>query len=196
MTGFGESRMTLATSRTAGRGTCIFISIQHILCQHDRRPVEIPHFCPVNFLDKRLRPTERLKSRVAIEAAFKGGASVKAYPLLLVYRRLTPNETIAPARMGFVAPKKAFRRAHDRNHVKRRMRESYRLQKVPFYTWLRERGVALEGLLIFTGRELPDQATLDQAWRKLRRRFTEISFEPLPVDDPLSPPSSVSAPAL
>ena len=149
----------------------------------------------MKFSDERLRATERLKSRTAIEAAFRGGASVKAFPLLLVYRRIEGDEAAPPARIGFVAPKKAFRRAHDRNHVKRRMRESYRLQKADFYTWLRERGVALEGMLIFTGRDLPDQATLDHAWRKLRRRFTDVSFAPVPTAEASStpPPSPSSA---
>ncbi len=33
----------------------------------------------------------------------------------------------------FVVPKKKFKHANDRNRLKRRMRESYRLQKSEFY---------------------------------------------------------------
>lgn len=33
----------------------------------------------------------------------------------------------------FVAPKKKFRDAHDRNKIKRRMREAYRVKKSEFY---------------------------------------------------------------
>ncbi len=125
----------------------------------------------MKYFDAGLCAEERLKSRAAIEALFKGGLSEKAYPLRLVYRFVPVVEGQPAARIGFVAPKRAFRRAHDRNFVKRRMREAYRLQKVHFYGFLQSRGTALEGLLIFTGRDLPDQALLHRTWRKLLRRL-------------------------
>ena len=121
--------------------------------------------------DRTLGKPERLKSRKAIAAAFGTGQTVKAFPLRLVYRVVAPTEGVPPVRIGFVAPKKAFRRAPDRNHVKRRMREAYRLGKAPLYDFLAARGVHLEGMLIFTGRELPDQALLHRSWRKLLRRL-------------------------
>ena len=132
--------------------------------------------CGVNFFDQRLRPGERLKSRTQIEAAFKSGLTVKAYPLLLVYQRVERSEGQPQAQVGFVAPKKAFRRAHDRNFVKRRMRESYRLGKADFYRWLTEREQCWQGMLIFTGRELPTQTELDRTWRKLLRRIDADFF--------------------
>ncbi len=130
----------------------------------------------MKYFDAGLSAEERLKSRAAIEAVFKGAESEKAYPLRLVFRYVDVVEGQPPARIGFVAPKRAFRRAHDRNFVKRRMREAYRLQKVDLYASLRERQRAIEGMLIFTGRELPDQALLHRTWRKLLRRFDPTYF--------------------
>ena len=130
----------------------------------------------MNFFDQRLRPTERLKSSPAIEAIFQSNTSVKAFPLLLVYRDVELQEGVPPAQMGFVASKRSFRRAHDRNFIKRRMRESYRYGKVPLYEWLHERGLGLQGMLIFTGRELPDQNLLDRTWLKLLKRLDSSFF--------------------
>lgn len=79
--------------------------------------------------------------------------------------------------MGFVASKRNFKRAPDRNHVKRRMRESHRLSKSRLYTWLDERDQYLEGMLIFTGRELPTQKEITHAWHKLLRRLDPDFFK-------------------
>ncbi len=122
--------------------------------------------------------SERLKSRKAIGELFAGAPSVKAYPLRLVYRLQPRTESQdAPAKMAFVASKRNFKRAPDRNHVKRRMRESHRLTKSVLYNWLDHRDQYLEGMLIFTGRELPTQKEINQAWRKLLRRLDPDFFK-------------------
>ena len=125
--------------------------------------------------DRTLGKAERLKSRKAISAAFKTGGTAKAFPMRLVYRLVDPVDGVPPVRIGFVAPKKSFRKAPHRNFVKRRMREAYRLGKAPLYDHLVARGVHLEGMLIFTGRDLPDQALLHRTWRKLLHRLTSAS---------------------
>lgn len=125
----------------------------------------------MNFSGPTIGKRERLKSRKAIAALFKGGHSAKAFPIRLVFRLVDAVDGEPPVRMGFVASKRSFKRAPDRNFVKRRMREAYRLGKSPLYEALAARGQHLEGMLIFTGRELPDQALLHRSWRKLLRRL-------------------------
>lgn len=125
----------------------------------------------MNFSGPTLGKRERLKSRKAIGALFKVGKTEKAFPIRLVFRLVDAIEGQPPARMGFVASKRTFRCAPDRNFVKRRMREAYRLHKAPLLEALAARGQHLEGMLIFTGRELPDQALLHRSWRKLLRRL-------------------------
>jgi ribonuclease P protein component len=39
------------------------------------------------------------------------------------------DESIPLAQVLFVVPKRAFKKAHDRNRLRRRMKEAYRLQK-------------------------------------------------------------------
>lgn len=78
---------------------------------------------------------ERLCSRKQMELLFSKGKSSAAYPLKLVYIN-TPVELIYPAQSMFVVPKRNHKRAHDRNKLKRRMREGYRLNKISLYTEL------------------------------------------------------------
>lgn len=75
-----------------------------------------------------LRKAERLKSRKLIGKLYKEGASVKAFPLRMVYVQ-TEHSSNSPIQMGVSVPKRNFKKAIDRNRIKRIMRESYRLQK-------------------------------------------------------------------
>jgi len=73
-----------------------------------------------------LRKEERLCSRKAMDALFQGGnPSISAYPLRVVY--MTTEET--GTRIMVSVSKRYFKRAVKRNHVKRQIREAYRLNK-------------------------------------------------------------------
>lgn len=71
---------------------------------------------------------EKLKSKITIGLLFTEGKSVSKYPLRLVYCPLYENEK-QPLKMGVSVSKKYFKKAVDRNHFKRLLRETYRLNK-------------------------------------------------------------------
>ena len=75
---------------------------------------------------------ERLKSRKLIERLYKEGAYVKSFPLRMVFLQ-TEHTSNFPAQVGVSVPKRNFKRAVDRNRIKRLMRETYRLQKQIVY---------------------------------------------------------------
>lgn len=70
---------------------------------------------------------ERLKSRKQIDVLFAKGKAVSAPPVRAIYL-FTPAET-GSLLVGVTASKKHFKKAVDRNRVKRLLREAYRLQK-------------------------------------------------------------------
>lgn len=70
---------------------------------------------------------ERLNGKKNIEELFKHGSSFYLHPLLLKYTA-QPEET-GHNRILISIPKKKFKRAVDRNLLKRRVREIYRLNK-------------------------------------------------------------------
>lgn len=54
-----------------------------------------------------------------------------------------------PAQVAFAVPKKRFKRANQRNLIKRRIRESYRLNKNSLYEFLLEKEIKIQFLMIY-----------------------------------------------
>ena len=108
-----------------------------------------------------LNKAERLKRRKVIEQVFSEGRAVSAFPIRLQYKLV--DELLAePLQAGFSASSRTFKRAVDRNRIKRLLREAYRLQKAPLEQALqiKERRLAL--FLIYTGKELPAYALVKE----------------------------------
>tara|TARA_R110000787_G_scaffold6697_9_gene23293 strand:- start:12372 stop:12764 length:393 start_codon:yes stop_codon:yes gene_type:complete len=71
---------------------------------------------------------ERLKSRKLIGRLFEEGESIKKFPFRLVYLK-TEHTSKSPVQASFSVPKRNFKKAVDRNRIKRLLREAYRLEK-------------------------------------------------------------------
>lgn len=71
---------------------------------------------------------ERLRSKKLIAELFRQGSSFNLYPLRFVYLKHPAPQAIAPQVLVSVS-KKYFKRAVDRNRIKRQLREAYRLNK-------------------------------------------------------------------
>ena len=80
---------------------------------------------------------ERLKSKKLIEKLYEYGNSIKVFPLRMVYLQTSHTSTF-PAQVGVSVAKRNFKKAPDRNRLKREMRESYRLQKEIVYDNLQD----------------------------------------------------------
>ena len=77
---------------------------------------------------KTFKKNERLKSRKSILRLMSRGRRIEASPLLAKYT-FNPQEADAANKIMVLAPKKLFKKAVDRNLLKRRIREAYRLNK-------------------------------------------------------------------
>jgi ribonuclease P protein component len=70
---------------------------------------------------------EKLKSKIRITQLFAEGKTLTVYPIKLLYLKVDHQEACIKA--GVAVPKKKFKSAVSRNHLKRLLRESYRLNK-------------------------------------------------------------------
>lgn len=73
---------------------------------------------------------DKLKSRKQTQFLFAKGQSMNSFPIKLIYT-LEFNEP-GSVQAGVGAPSRTFRKAVDRNRVKRLLREGYRLERPEF----------------------------------------------------------------
>jgi len=73
------------------------------------------------------RKEERLRKEKLIQELFEKGISISLYPFKVLYQ---PNPTESDYHQAlFTAPSRQFKKAADRNKIKRRTREAYRIKK-------------------------------------------------------------------
>jgi len=114
---------------------------------------------------------ERLCSRKSLDLLFKSGSSFLLYPFRVSYL-FEAGKTTTPVQVVVNVSKKRFKRAHDRNLIKRRIREAYRLQKdTALYALLQEHEQLLLLSIQFIGKEHYDhlffEKKLSAALKKL-----------------------------
>ncbi len=111
---------------------------------------------------------ERLKGKKRIEGLFSEGSSFSLFPFKVLYQVNSHNEP--NHQVLFAAPKRYFKKAVDRNKIKRRTREAYRLQKAE----LSETPLLLIGFIYTAGEILPYRKihqAIGQAIQKINKRL-------------------------
>ncbi|MBT8271016.1 MAG: ribonuclease P protein component [Flavobacteriaceae bacterium] len=76
----------------------------------------------------RYRKKDKLKSRKVIEKLFRQGKALTVFPLRLIFLPADFDDD-SKIKAGFSVSSRVFKKAVDRNRIKRLMRESYRLNK-------------------------------------------------------------------
>jgi ribonuclease P protein component len=112
------------------------------------------------------RKEEKLCSQKVIGEIFLTGDSFLCYPLKVVWKDEVLT-TKFPAQVVFSVPKRLFKKAHDRNLLKRQLREVYRYRKNDLYQMLetKERKIAL--MIVCIAKEKPVFSLLESAMTKV-----------------------------
>ena len=115
---------------------------------------------------------EKLKSKKLIEKLFTEGNSVKRFPIRLVYLQ-TEHTTSFPVQAGFSVPKRNFKKAVNRNRIKRLLREAYRHEKNGLYKDLQEPYIFM---FTFIGKEEPTYFEVQQKIQKVLALFKKAEI--------------------
>ena len=118
---------------------------------------------------------ERLKSRKVIGKIFKEGHSFISYPIRFAWVKMESPLSDSPLQMGLSVPKRAFSKAVDRNRLRRRIRESYRLNKHSIYKKLESPDTQYGLMLIYVAKETLDfhkiEKGIQKGFNKLEQRI-------------------------
>jgi ribonuclease P protein component len=104
--------------------------------------------------------SEKLKSRKLLNQVFAEGKSLNVYPLKITYT-LKEIDTASTAQLGVGSSSRHFKKAVQRNRIKRLLRESYRLQKHILWDLLPE-NKQLIAFLLFIGKDISDTAMIPE----------------------------------
>ena len=119
---------------------------------------------------------EKLKSRKAIASIFIKRLSIGAYPLRFFYLNKEIENSTSPVKVGFSVSKKLYKRAVDRNRLKRLMREVYRHEKHALIDFAVNNNIEIIGMWVFVGKEISEigeiQHALLKSMKKLQQEIT------------------------
>lgn len=120
---------------------------------------------------------ERLKSRKQIEFLFKEGKSFSVSPLRLYYTVHTLPVADCPLLFGVAVGTRNFKKAVDRNRIKRLIREAWRLQKNELQQKLKQDNKQLHVFFIFTGKEVPDYKLIAEKTAVALQKLEQFSVQ-------------------
>ncbi|MDG1657788.1 MAG: ribonuclease P protein component [Crocinitomicaceae bacterium] len=115
----------------------------------------------------------KLCSHVIIEDVFATGDLIKSYPFVARIK-LTKLPKQVPFQLVFSAPKRTFRKAYQRNKVKRLCKEAFRLNKYELESALTDSNKQLALFLVFTSR---DKITFDVLEKRVQKLIKKIIIQ-------------------
>ena len=132
----------------------------------------------------RLYKSEKLCSKIEIERLYAQGTSVIAYPLRAVWMVVDRESGYAepsPARFLISIPKKRIRHAVDRVLLRRRTRESYRLNRHLLYPAANDAAVTVLIGFNWLAQHTSDYATIERSMQQLLSQIaSSLSNTPQP----------------
>lgn len=117
---------------------------------------------------------ERLKSKKQIDYLFNKGKVLHHYPFKVLYYFVDDQEFKYSAKIAVSVSKKLFRKAVDRNYIKRKIREAYRINKGILYSALSENDQKLCFFVIYTAKQDIEYLEIEKSMKGLLSKFKKL----------------------
>jgi ribonuclease P protein component len=117
-----------------------------------------------------LSKSDRLTSGVVISKIYDKGKHLNDYPFKIVWLIETGE---AGLKVVFSVPKRKFKRAVDRNQIKRKLREAYRNHKHDCQKATEVQNTRVSLFLIYLGKDIPQSEIVEDKIILLLNRLTK-----------------------
>ncbi len=111
---------------------------------------------------------EKLKKKKFIDELFMAGKAISAYPIKLIYLQIE-HDSPYKIQAGVSVPKRNFKKAVDRNRIKRLLREVYRKNKYLIYD--SEHTKKHIFMFIYVGKKEENYALLEKKMQQVLQLF-------------------------
>ena len=113
-----------------------------------------------------LNKNEKLKSRKQLDELFAQGKSFLVFPVKTIFH-LTDAIEKPVVKMGVGVSKKYFKLAVKRNRVKRLLRETYRINKLPLIDFANEQKKNISVFFLYIDKEMIEYKVLNEKMKKI-----------------------------
>lgn len=111
---------------------------------------------------------ERLSSKIEIDRLFETGKSFHFPPFKIIWKETT--DSTVPAKIVISVPKRLFKKAIDRNRIKRITREAYRKNKNSFYADINKKVLLM---FIFTSKTIIEYKEMEEKIISILQRLSK-----------------------
>ena len=125
--------------------------------------------------EKGFSKQERICRKNDFNFLFSNGKSFFSYPFRCVFCEKESAEFLV--RIAISVSKKKFKRAADRNRIKRLMREAYRLEKHYLYNRMQAQPITLDMLIIYTENKILDYKPFRNGMQILMKKYLQNVLE-------------------
>lgn len=124
-------------------------------------------------MDERFGKEFKLCSQKGLTELFARGRQIKSFPFLLHFHS-TKTINKSSWQIGISAPKRSFKKATDRNRIKRQMREAIRKNKLTLDSVLTPFNLELTLFVVYTSKEKLEYKLIE---RKINDVFIKLAHE-------------------
>jgi len=117
---------------------------------------------------------ERLCSKKLLDKLFHSGSSFLIYPFRIVHLKEPLADSLS-AQVVIGVPKRKFKKSVDRNLIRRRIREAYRLNKeLSLYAVLRDNNVQILFSINYVGKEILSYSVIEKKLLLALKQLTKV----------------------
>lgn len=127
-------------------------------------------------MNQQFTKAERINSKLEIETIFKTGKSVFVFPYRFVWIEKVGENPELPVDVLLSVGKKRFKRAVDRNQIKRYIREAYRINKYLLWDVCSEKDINIQLGIVYVGKTIGDFELHEKTMKKtIKKMLLEIA---------------------